>query len=316
MESPAASERIAWAAGSRERYPDGSLRGIVLTEEVRALLPCGEFVPAWTHASPRSKYAPSLSFYPSGAVKAARFEKPEELMAPNGDVVTAEKVSFFESGRIKRIFFTDGRLSAFWSERDEAGLLRETTLTLPWGRMTLLAGAAAYHENGLPRSVTLWPTERVNLRAGGRDYPVRQGFSLDSEGNLASLEPAFPVKVETPLGELEAYDPDALGVVADVNSLKFDPRGSVVSLKTMAIIKRSGASPLVIRPFAGPHPLDDRKKVFHPLEVSFRQKIIRVVETGRGKTEGRVFSLDDSLEVVPFTGRALVQISLPDAEGL
>jgi hypothetical protein len=226
-------------------------------------------------------------------------------------MVTAEKISFYESGKIKRIFPLDGRISGFWSELDEKSLLSATNLTFPFGKMALLASTVCYHETGGIRSVTLWPGEMVELTVGGRVYATRVGFSLDAEGNIASLEPAAPIKVQTPLGVMAAYDPDAIGVTADRNSLEFDKSGNVKALKSLAIVVSDTDKTLKIEPFSRLHPLDDYKRHYHPLAFRFEKDSVRITRPGPLEPEEYRFDLSDPPIVRPFIKHSFARLIIP-----
>ena len=61
---------------------------------------------------------------------------------------------------------------------------------------------------------------------------ARIGISFTRDGKVRSLEPAKPTAVPTRAGEMTAYDPDAVGINGDVNSLIFDEEGKVSQVIT------------------------------------------------------------------------------------
>jgi hypothetical protein len=78
--------------------------------------------------------------------------------------------------------------------------------------------------------------------------PVRIGFKLFENGNIESVEPAEPFRIENPIGSINAYDADALGIDADKNSVGFDERGRLTFLTTFDIItvrKKSGEKDII-----------------------------------------------------------------------
>jgi hypothetical protein len=60
--------------------------------------------------------------------------------------------------------------------------------------------------------------------------PVRIGVSCYEDGSIESTEPQWPLMIPTPIGSIEAYDPDAEGYEGGFNSLNFWPAGSLKSL--------------------------------------------------------------------------------------
>jgi hypothetical protein len=297
-----------------EWYPDGSLRGLMLHRENLVHLPCGDYVPNYHHDSARAKHVPSLGFYPSGSVRTARFDRPESVPLPGGGRLMAEKAVFHESGRLKRVFPLDGRISGFWSEKDERSLLEPVSLDLPFGRRRLFVSAVSFHETGGIRSVTLWPGEVIGIPVGGDELPCRIGFSLDVFGNLESLEPAVSIRIETPIGDIEAYDPDAIGVNADRNSLGFDREGKVRSLKSMSVLEHGTDRTITIVPRSNPHPFDCERRQYHPLWFIFGDKTLRVMRTGATRTIGYEFSLRDPLRARPLLIPTFANVIIPNGE--
>lgn len=301
--------------GEVEYYPNGALRGVVLIKPNRVLLPMGEYTPNYHYDSPRSKHSSSISFFPSGNLKSIRFDKPEEISLPNGMTIPLEKLTFYESGKIKKAFPLDGGISGFWSESDERSLARRLNIDLSIGSFSLLITALSFYETGDMRSVTLWPEERLELRVGANNYQCRIGFSLDPYGRVNSLEPAVPTKVSTPIGILEAYDPEAIGVSADSNSLKFDGEGNVTGLKSLVVIKYGANNPTIVEPLSKPHPLDDFKIHYQPLTLSFEGEQLKVSRTPNVENEEYLLKLDDSISVGPFIKHKFARLVLPNNPG-
>ena len=145
----------------------------------------------------------------------------------------AELVTFYDTGELKRIFPLDGKVSGFWSEEDERGFNVPLNFEFDFASFSALISGLCFYKNGCIRSVTLFPNEiiRIGHEPNGT-IDVRHGFSLHESGRLQSLEPASPVKLRTPIGTLTAFDPNAVGINADMNSLCFDEQGRIISLIT------------------------------------------------------------------------------------
>jgi hypothetical protein len=113
-------------------------------------------------------------------------------------------------------------MSGFWSLEEERELNFPLTFDLGWGEFTTLLGGICLYPSGAIRSVTLFPGETLRLPSPAGELLTGVGFSLHESGALASAEPASPLPVVTPVGNLEAFDPTAAGVNADRSSLRFD----------------------------------------------------------------------------------------------
>ena len=94
------------------------------------------------------------------------------------------------------------------------------------------------------KSITLWPKEKIKIKHNDKVINVRTGFSVYEDGSLKTCEPDNPIKIYTPIGEIEAYDKNSIGIHGENNSLKFNKDGSVSALTTSSniikIINRKG----------------------------------------------------------------------------
>jgi|GEM_PF-3736710 len=97
----------------------------------------------------------------------------------------------------------------------------------------------------------MWPREKITIDTPIGKIPVRIGLKLFDDGNIESIEPAEPFIVETPIGPINAFDMNALGVDADKNSLRFDKAGRLTSLVTsddIVIVSKSTGKSKIISP--------------------------------------------------------------------
>lgn len=214
-----------------EYYPDGTLKECTLGAENRVATPYGELIPQYREDSVRRKFTRSLSFYPSGALRSISLETVTDVPTPIGPL-PAELLTFYESGRIRRLFPLNGKLSGFWSEENEYALAPRLEFRLPALQASVKPLAVHFYESGAVRSLTLWPLEKLRPAIAGRAFEARIGVSFYETGEVQSLEPLRPTPAETPIGGLTAFDMEAAGLCGDRNSLCFDREGRVVSLKT------------------------------------------------------------------------------------
>jgi hypothetical protein len=203
-----------------ECYETGELQNVRLGERNMLLTHAGELIPAYTETV-RRKRKPSLEFYKNGLTRSVCLEEQQEIVTPIGEF-PAEFLTFYETGELKRFFPLDGQMSGFWSLEEERELNFPLTFDLGWGEFTTLLGGICLYPSGAIRSVTLFPGETLRLPSPAGELLTGVGFSLHESGALASAEPASPLPVVTPVGNLEAFDPTAAGVNADRSSLRFD----------------------------------------------------------------------------------------------
>ncbi|QGY40327.1 hypothetical protein GM415_09375 [Pseudodesulfovibrio cashew] len=191
----------------------------------------GNFIPQHTDNELRRKEILPITYHASGAVKSLPLEKQALVTTPVGDI-PAELITFHSNGGINRIFPLNGKLSGYWSQDDEAALAEPVTIETPIGSITARIISLSFYENEALRSVTLWPGDTVSVSTPVGFLEVRIGISFTPDGKVSSVEPAKPAHVETPAGVITAFDPDAVGVNGDENSLVFDKNGEVTRVTT------------------------------------------------------------------------------------
>ena len=201
-------------------YPDGELEGIRLSEKNMLVTHAGELVPAYTETH-RRKVKYSVEFFRNGMIKAVSLDEQQEIQTPIGEF-PAELVTFFETGELKRFFPLDGKISGLWSEEEEKKLAIPFSFDLSFTKFTAVITSVGFYKDGDIRSITLFPGETIIIQTQYGEISVRGGFSLYESGELESLEPSRQTQIQTPIGVIAAFDPNAVGVNADSNSLAFD----------------------------------------------------------------------------------------------
>jgi hypothetical protein len=250
-------------------YPDGELLGVKLAEKNTLATRAGELVPAYTE-NHRRKNKYSVEFYQRGMIKKIALDAMQEVQTPLGEL-PAELVMFFETGELKRIFPLDGKIGGMWSEREEKALAIPLSFELPFTAFTAIIGGIAFYQSGVIRSITLFPGETVPIATTYGEIIARNGFSLYESGKLESLEPSVPIVIQTPIGALTAFDPNAMGVNADINSLVFDESGKVISLTTVhnRVAAQMAVERLLFTPWEVVNPLDGESMITEGLKISF-----------------------------------------------
>jgi hypothetical protein len=191
----------------------------------------GELIPQHTSDDLRKREILPVEYHGSGGLKSVPLEIQTVIATPAGDI-PAELISFHENGTINRIFPLNGKLSGYWSQDDEAALAKPLTLTTPIGPIRAKVLSVSFYDDRSLRSLTLWPGETLSVPTPAGPIEARIGVSFTRDGKVRSLEPAKPTSVPTRAGEMTAYDPDAVGVNGDANSLVFDEEGKVCRVIT------------------------------------------------------------------------------------
>jgi hypothetical protein len=180
---------------------------------------------------PRHPRSEQLEFHANGQVARLALSHGTRILTPAGEL-PAELVTFYESGAVCRVFPAQGRVGPLWSAEDEREFVPELRLQTPLGQLNARFISISWHASGALRSLTLWPGESVAVATPLGVVSARAGLAFREDGTLASLEPARPLCVPTPLGLMTAFDPQPIGLHGDANSLEFGPDGSVSGLIT------------------------------------------------------------------------------------
>ena len=221
-------------------YNNGEPEEYKLEEE--NILKVGDytFVPLYGSGELRRKETPQIKFYRNGNIKSLALMEPTKITTNIGEY-EAEKISFYEEGEIRRIFPLDGRLTGYWTESDEEKLAKIQEFKFPFGDLKAKVMTLNFYKDKNLKSLTFWPSERVEINIANTKIKVRIGVSLYENGTISSCEPSMPTIISTPIGNIEAYDRNAIGIHGDNNSLKFYQDGSIKSLITSTkIIKVMG----------------------------------------------------------------------------
>ncbi len=261
---------------SFELYPDGNLKECVLSKANLLKTPFGALIPQYQNDGVRRKYVNSLSFYPDGHLKSISLQKAVPIETSAG-IFPAELVTFHPNGGVKRLFPLNGKISGFWSEGEEYQLAPEFDFHFPFGDFKRKIIGIQFYQNGVVKSLTFWTQDKVMLNSPVGPIETRIGFSLYPDGRLKTLEPAKPTPVLTPVGEIEAFNVDAVGIHGDTNSLSFTAEGAVCGLMTSAcrITVSGNHRRFIYQPGLKPSLFDEEKMDTVPLKIEFNGGQVR-----------------------------------------
>jgi hypothetical protein len=287
-------------------YAEGQLKSCILDAENRIQTPVGEMVPLYKMAEygerPK-KFRSSLSFFANGQIKSAALDRQMPITTPIG-TYGAELVTFYEDGSLNRLFPLNGKIDGFWSEQNEGECAEVLDFNLSVGTFSAKIVGLHFYRSGALKSLTLWPGEKIILQTPLGKLFTRIGFSLYEDGCLKSLEPAYPVKINTPIGEMLAYDTDANGMHADENSLVFSEAGALVSLKSVntgvRVVANNGFDE-TFEPYEMPSMIDMDQMVIMPIKVEFSEGSICIngKQTGSFERANHRFSVIKNKCLVP-----------------
>lgn len=282
-----------------EFFPGGVVSSCIAARACPLSTPLGTLVPQFNAASLRKRQLPAISFHQNGMIRNLPLEDQVTIPTPLG-LMPAEQVTFYDNGAVKRVFPLNGTLSGYWTQEDEASLATPVTVDTPMGLVEVTPVCMYFGPEGNLRSLTLWPGIVLDVPTPLGSIPVRSGVAYYDSGVLRSVEPVRPVAVPTPLGELLAYDQDAIGISGDQNSLRFCENGALLGLTTAAhafeLELENGRKKFLTPPLRR-HPCDGERMEAGPINLEFRPGFVsftfadspRIAVKAEGVTASRFF---------------------------
>ncbi|MDP4146360.1 MAG: hypothetical protein Q8936_18075 [Bacillota bacterium] len=237
----------------------------------------GVLIPQYETAGERRKMTNPISYFKSGNLKSISLQDQTEIATSIG-TMPAEYITFHENGNIKRIFPLNGRLSAYWTEDDEFELSEPIEFDLSIGKFKQHVISVRFYEDGAVYSITFWPNNAILIDSPAGKMITRIGVSFYENGKLKSLEPNKAITVKTAIGDISAYDTNALGLHADSNSLNFTKEGNVKSLITSydkIEVTIPNGERKIYKPDLVVSIIDDMSKEIIPLKIEFVDDKIR-----------------------------------------
>lgn len=216
---------------SSDFYSEGTLRECKLNEYSQIATKYGVLVPQYTEDEARRKYINSLTFYRNGNIKSIALQEISKIITNQGSF-SAELVTFYEDENIKRIFPFNGKITGYWTEENEYELCPEFEFGFEFAEFKKKVIGIQFYESEAIKSITFWPKDLIDIQAPFYSSEVRIGLSLYENGKIKSCEPSKPTLVKTPIGDIAAYDVNALAINGDNNSLCFNEDGTIKSMIT------------------------------------------------------------------------------------
>jgi len=287
--------------GEHVLHTNGNIKDCVLLDKVEITTDYGVLVPQYEYADHRRKHIYSVSFYDTGGLRRIALNDKLDIVTPIGPM-TAELITFHENGRIKRLFPLNGQISAYWDENDEYLLAKEKIFEFPFGEFSIKIIAISFSENGIIKSLTLWPQEVIKVRSPLGEMRVRIGISLYPDGSIKSVEPAYPKVIQTPIGAIKAFDINANGITGDRNSLMFSKEGAVHSLITSDMkvtVKGYGLEELITFSPEQEEDEDGLEVCFHTLKMEFGENSVCFNDGDKYNISESQFILEPYLRSVP-----------------
>ena len=187
----------------------------------------GNLLPCSGASDYRKKHRCAVCYYDSGALKSVYLEEPQVLSFPSGDY-QAELITFYEDGSAKRIFPLYGQISAYWSIEEEAEYAPEYEFEIAGDIYLIKPECIFFYPSGKIRSITLWPSDELNVKTPVGNIRTKLGIELYESGTVRSIEPVYGTVISTPSGDIKPFRYRPVMMHAENAALKFDGSGNLV----------------------------------------------------------------------------------------
>lgn len=275
------------------------LQEVMLTKRNEIITPFGKFIPKYQVTQARDKFRNSLVFYSNGNLKSIYLEERVGINTSIGRI-TAEFLTFYETGEIHRVFPRYGQINGFWSEEEEYLQEPQYEIELAPCRIKNKVTSFSFYPTGELAALTVLSSERLEITTSVGKFQGRHGLALHKNGRLKSMEPARPRRITSFLGDVTVYDTQAVGIHADTNSLQFDEDGKLTRMAVIAeTIHVSGNSnEFEFSPSLITSQLDLDKKEIIPLYITNSLETIIIKDVT--KKESQFLKNEYEFEVKPY----------------
>ncbi len=258
----------------RSLFSNGKMDGCLVTEPNSLNTPYGTLVPQYEAEDMGRRTVKPMYFYKDGSLKSIALQSQTLLETPVGSI-PAELVTFHKNGSIKRIFSLDGKLSGFWSWKNEFALAEDITFNSPLGALTAKLIGLQFYESGALKSVTLWPGQTLTVPTPMGEIIVRTGLAFYESGAIRSFEPQKKIDISTPIGVITSWDNEPNGIHGDINSVQLSEDGSIEALSTVdhavhVTVDKENAE--LFHPGVKNNVCGDERKVSIPMKDRFDKK--------------------------------------------
>jgi len=210
----------------------GSIESLFVHEEQKLNTSAGSITPQYFTEDMGRRRATPIYFHKTGNIKSLPIQQACTVTTPIGDIF-AEYITFYDTGELRKVFPLNGRLSGYWTEKDEFKMADPVMFKTDIGSFTTKPICINFYKCGALRSVTLWPGEVIKVKSRYGVAGVKIGIAFYETGELKSFEPNTPYTIQTPIGELTAFATDPEGINGDVNSLQFHKDGQLKAMLTV-----------------------------------------------------------------------------------
>jgi hypothetical protein len=210
---------------------NGNIDTVMVGEKIILETSVGNLIPRYTlDEEGRKKEAP-VKFYKTGELKSLPLEERMTIPTSVGNI-KSELLIFYKNGKLWRTFPLNGQVTGFWTEENEFELAEAIDIPTSLGTITVKPIYVQFYETGELESILFWPGEQVKINTSEGEVLIHKGICFHENGNVKGFEPVEEITIESPIGTLNAFDPDPNGIHAESHSINFAADGSIQSIIT------------------------------------------------------------------------------------
>ncbi len=253
------------------RNKNGNIDTVVVAEKVILETSVGNMIPRYTLDDEGRKKESPVKFFKTGELKSLPLEDRIEIPTSIGDI-KSELLIFYKSGALWRTFPLNGQVNGFWTEENEFGLAETLEIPTSVGTLKVKPIYLQFYETGELESILFWPTEKARINTSLGEILIHKGICFHKNGAVKGFEPTEEISIESPIGTINAFDPDPIGMTAESHSLNFNEDGSIQSVITSSneiIAQEEGVESKIFSPKLVSSYCNENAFFISPLKIVF-----------------------------------------------
>lgn len=212
-------------------YDDNTLKDCMCRNSNMISTKYGSLIPQYDFKEVRRLTNPSVTFTKSQKLKSISLNSLTPIETSVG-TLNVEYLTFYENGNIETLYPLNGQLSPYWQENQEYELAQSTEISLPFGKIKAKIKVLYFYQTGELKGITMWPGERIEIPTPLGNQPARLGAGFFEDGTVKSFEPAEPLSLNTPIGEVIAFDANNYSYFRESKAVTFTKDGQLEAIFT------------------------------------------------------------------------------------
>ena len=285
-------------------YENGILAQCSVSKKCELSTVYGKMYPTFDVEDDRKRVLHTIEFFENGDLKSISLDFPLTIKNSYGEF-SAEKIIFFDSGIVKKIFPLNGKISGYWSEEDEWKLAEKYKFKVGEVEFDNKIMSISFYEDGNVKNVKLWKNESVLIKLGVETIKAIGTISFYKNGSIKSFDPEKELKIITRFGEITCNRKIHENIFGECDSIVFDEMGNIKKIHTLQEIfhLKVGDAILTIRQNEKTSPCNEFIKIKEPVKIEFKENGIISFNDSYNITDiNEIIVEKNSQKVINFEG--------------